>query len=267
MYPQREVFPDAPLELVAVEVRYPYAPRLRKQDVVDAILEDVADDLPVLRRQQQMTFALSSGAMGQADEVPRLFDLARRTSATIAPTALTVETTAYRTFSDFRVLLMKLVESIAKHGSVAAVERIGLRYIDEIRVPEPIFDARDWRKWISDDLLSSIDLVGNHAASATQGVTEYRLPEEDTHLVFRYAATHGVGVVSNEPLKRRHPIEQPGPFFVFDLDCYFQPTLEKAPEFSPYRIGEILDGLHVPAGSAFQNVITDRLRDLFRGKQ
>jgi uncharacterized protein (TIGR04255 family) len=264
MYAQREVFPNAPLELVAIEVRFPYAPRLRKQATIDEILQDLSVELPVLNKQQQITLTLNEGTIGQQGEVPRLFNLQSTISAIIAPTAVTIETTNYSDFSAFKELALKIVSSVAKHGSVAASERIGLRYIDEIRVPSQIRDVRDWGEWVSPEFIGMIDVAGSHPATSAQGQISYQLSQENMHLLFRYAAVHGKGVIGNEPLRRKRVFEDAQPIFVIDLDAFYQPPLESAPAFNPIDVGEVLDALHTPAGETFQKVITDRLRDLFR---
>ncbi len=266
MYPQREIFGKAPLELVAAEVRYPYAPRLRQQDTIDAILEQLGSELPVLRKQQQVTIKVGAGGVAapEAEETPSFFNRGSTAAAAVSPTALTVETTNYSEFSEFRSLVLAVVEAVAIHGSIAAVERVGIRYIDEVRVPAKIADVRDWRGWIHDDLLSMVDVAGDFPTTSSQGMIEYQI-DEKVKLQFRFAAAYGRGVVGEEPLKRRNSIQDPSSFFVLDFDCFSERDLEVAPDFEVDTIGEILDSLHVPAGTMFQRAITDQLRDVFRG--
>ena len=52
MYPKREVFPSSPLALVAAEIRFSDAPRLRQPETLDSIAVAVESLLPVHERVQ-----------------------------------------------------------------------------------------------------------------------------------------------------------------------------------------------------------------------
>lgn len=262
MYPGREIYPNAPLEYVAVEVRYPYAPRFRQQETLDSVLLDVQDLFPIIRQQGQIRLA---GAIGgpltqQVDQVSRAFNRASTTAVLITSTALTVDTTSYTEFENFRAVVARCVQAASEHGSIAAVERIGLRYVDEIRVPSAVADARDWRGWISDDLLAGINLGGDAGASLMEGGVQFSTGNERVLAVRYVASPQGTGVIGDGPLRRRHPLTE-GPFFALDLDSYWQPTPEDAPAFEPALILDTIDALHAPVGATFQRAITDRLRE------
>lgn len=266
-YPRREVYTNSPLQLVAAEVRYPYAPRLRRQETLDALQIDLEDVLPIRRTVKQMSVEVNpAGEVNQQNEdIFRLFNRSFTTSAAITPTALTVETTSYTEFSDFRSLVQTVLEAVETSRGPTVVERIGLRYIDEVRVPNAISTSDDWRGWIADDLTSPVAIAPGQI-STFQGAIE-TVTGADQKLVLRYAALNGTGVVGSDPLKRRDNPET-GPFFVIDVDSFWEPS--SAEHFIDYDSKQLVQRfveLHEPTGTAFQRTLTDRLRSLFRGEE
>ncbi|MFE6198232.1 TIGR04255 family protein [Streptomyces sp. NPDC057838] len=264
MYERREIFAQAPLELVAAEVRYPYAPRLRQPDVQDRLQIALEAYVPIRREVQDLKFQLSpSGATQQSETYFNLFDVASTKSVRITPQAILVETTRYSEFPEFLNLVKKVTSVVAEEKAVPAIERLGLRYLDEIRVPESIQDASQWSDWV-DPSLVSVTKLGTGAVNTLQGVLQYNTGPQ-TQLQFTYAALTGQGVVGGGPLKRRSNSE-PGPFFLLDFDSFWQAVEpESVKAFDPEGIAQTFESLHAPMGEVFQRAITDRLRNLFRG--
>jgi uncharacterized protein (TIGR04255 family) len=265
VYPGREMFSNAPLEYVAAEIRYPYAPRLRQQETLDAVLLELEDLLPVLRSGPQLTVTAAVGRDGgggmsqQLDQVSRAFNKSSTTSVMVTATALTIDTTSYKEFDDFREMIRRAVDAVMTHAKIAAIERIGLRYINEIRVPDEVRDVRDWKNWVDESLIEVVKLGGDYAAAIAEGAVQY-ITGDHRRLVFRYVASlQGTGVIGNDPLKRRHPPVE-APFFVLDLDSYWQPPTDQVPDFAAETIMKAVDDLHQPIGVTFQRAITDHLR-------
>jgi uncharacterized protein (TIGR04255 family) len=261
MYEGREVFPNSPLEYVAAEVRYPYAPRLRQQDVRDAILAELEDLVPILRPHQRLRMSgIAGGPVSQElDQVTRAFNRASTLGVAVTTNALTVDTTSYEEFPSFRSILDRCVSALDKHASPAAVERVGLRFINEVRVPAAITNVRDWHGWITNALVDAAAVNPDHEAMNLEGVVVYTTGEHRS-LTFRFAAAPEGSMIGNEPLKRQRPSPE-GPFFALDLDSFWQPPLEASPAWAVEMIMAVLDQLHEPVGATFQGAITDKLRD------
>lgn len=265
MYEGREIFPNAPVELVAVEIRFPDSARLRKPETLDAIQLALEDILPIRRVEQTMMLTVPPGGQlvsQQHEQVILLLDRTSTTSATIRPTALTVETTHYDEFDSFREIVHRCMAALAEQRAAPGVERVGLRYVDEIRVPDLIEDAESWTGWISPDLLIAGRIGGSTPPSMLQGTMRFEA-DERTNLVVRYATLSGTGVLEPTPLRRRHNYPD-GPFFVLDFDSYWQSDPERIDEFDTQRIAALLDQLHAPVGEMFQRSITDQLRKELR---
>jgi uncharacterized protein (TIGR04255 family) len=261
-YPLREVFPNAPLEFVACEIRVPTAPRLVRDDTFEALTDALRDVLPIPDQEQIQTLVVIAGSGVDTERRYRFLNRERTTSAVVARNAITVETTDYNEFSEFRSLVLTVADAVATTTKIVGIERIGLRYIDEVRVPAEITDASDWRGWISDEVVGVLGVADGYRSDALQ--TVLRLGGEDlTGVVLRYAAMVGDGVVGDGPLRRRAPASS-GPFFVIDTDSYRTSTGSAMEDFTHDRIAAILDVIHEPVGTLFHRAITDRLRERFR---
>lgn len=263
MYKNREVYAGSPLALVTAEARLAYSPRLRQQDTLDQVALALEHLLPIARTEPRTVVTVTPTGVGQTqgESAFRLLNRASTVSATLAPTTITVETTSYREFDDFLKILRQVYEAVASVRAGSVVERVGLRYIDEIRVAETISDVRSWRGWIADGLLDLVDIASVSRVETCQGLAQYDLGG-NRRLLFRYAALNGQSVVGNDPLRRKPP--QPGPFFVIDIDASWEQRDELPGDFDPTWLADTLASLHDPAGEAFQNAITDRSRRLFR---
>lgn len=269
MYPNRELFPETPLALVAAEIRFTDSARLRQQDTLDGITIALEGRFPFAHPGQQaevQVFVGNGPGASQMRSTNRivLTNGEKTESLTLASASLTYETTDYREFAHLRESVQQACTSLLDAGVRPAIQRIGLRYIDEIRVPTPIADARDWSEWIDHRLVDHLD-VGpeRHPVLMTQGVTTYDLGD-GKGLNFRFAALNDGVVVAPQVLRRPRP-PGTGPFFVLDFDGYQEFQSQVATPLDPELVGSSLTAVHAPAGATFQNAITDKARELFRG--
>lgn len=266
MYPNREIFPDAPLALVAAEIRFRDSARLRRVETLDAVAIALEDDFPVAFPHEDTDIRI--GAPGSQPEVTTrvgrlLKNVAGNASITISSTTLTYETTAYEDFDALKTVIARGIEALLGAGVTPALERVGLRYIDEVRVSKTIDDARDWATWIDARLIDQLNLgPATTPVRSAQGQITYELGHS-RWLNFRFAALPGGSVVGGGPLVRKPFTE--GPFFVLDFDGFEQfPADGPARLLSPSIVDGILEAVHDPAGETFQNAITDEARRLFR---
>jgi uncharacterized protein (TIGR04255 family) len=144
-----------------------------------------------------------------------------------------------------------------------ALRRIGLRYINEIRVPEPLTDVRDWAAWIDAAVLGAMSVAPVEVpVRAAQGAVAFDL-SNGGGLNVGYAAIPQGTVVTPQFLVR--PEFPPGPAFVIDIDGYFEFSEGVTMQLNNEVVGDILSSVHGPVGGAFQRTITDNARSLFRG--
>jgi uncharacterized protein (TIGR04255 family) len=267
MYPNREVFPEAPLALVAAEIRFTDAARLRQQQTKDEVAIALEQRFPFAEPLQQANVSLTQGAQPEIRQRAGvvLKNPTSTESLTIMSESLTYETTAYTDFDDLLGAVIAACDALIGAEVRPAMRRVGLRYVDEVRVPEAITDARQWGKWIDYRLVDQLE-VGPDDVSATtaQSVITYDLGG-GRGFNFRYAALNQGSIVVPQYLKRP-PIES-GPFFVLDFDGFHDFTGGQAVSLNSATVREILSAVHIPCGTAFQRSITDEARTLFRGFQ
>jgi uncharacterized protein (TIGR04255 family) len=268
MYPNREVFPNAPLALVTAEVRFTDSPRLRQQETLDAVAIALEERFPLSTPQTNVTFNaanVSPGVLPQVAQERRvvLTNAAKTESVTITPSSFICETTAYREFDDFRVGVTAVCEALLGVNVRPALVRVGLRYFDEVRVPEPITDVRAWGKWINNSVIEPLTIgPSDVAVRNAQGLVTFDLGDAKS-LNFQYAALNQLSIVQPQFLNRQQ--FEPGPFFVLDFDGYRDFNGQDLVLLEADEVTNVLTAVHDPAGTAFQRAITEDARNLFRG--
>lgn len=268
------VYPNAPLALVVVEVRFPSSSVGRPMPVPaqkafrDVLGSDwVIESMKIQNVQIQIGIPGSGQQHVQQEAMPRFevvprFTVRDRTLAVVATdTSLTVETTNYQHYPQFRKVLGLAFAAVERVLHPDGVARIGMRYIDEIRIPSAD-DASSWRDWLDSSLLPpKMGIMGDagYEAAAWEGLSQYAV-DSGKKLVLRHGLRGGPVVPSNGPLRRvRQP--SPGPVFSLDFDCYWEPV--DIPKFEPEQLLADCDELRQPARALFHSLVTDRLRELF----
>jgi len=193
----------------------------------------------------------------RVEEFPRYFSRDNTVAVSVRAEAVVVETTRYVGWERLRAVAVEVLEARQDAGGVDGVERVGLRYIDEIRLPgEPV---HDWASWVDPTLLgpASIGEQLGFTAAHWQGTTAFTSGPERT-VVLRYGPRDGFAVDPAGDLKRSTPT--PGPFFLLDIDSFWTPS-DGVPEFDVKALLNTCDELHTPVGRLFERLITDRLRE------
>lgn len=256
-----EVYPNAPVSFVALEVRHPVAPvpGVSERRILKALLDEIT---PVQRSDRQVTVEFAFVQQDQApalQEFPKYFSRNSTLSVGFRPDAIVIECTEYPGWTRFRKLIQVIMEARAEVIPPDGIERIGLRYLDEIRIPRNLITNLAWTDWVSKSLLNQTglsDVVGLPEGRA-QGVVMYGT-EPGQAIVIRYGAQEGFAVDPNGPLRKRS--RESGPFFLIDIDSYWNPE-DGTPEFSPSLVTNTCEILHKPVRSAFEHLITSRLRE------
>lgn len=266
-------FVNPPLALTVLEVRYPELPdgvgRRTQQQMRDAL----RNHLPLVESMREDQIELAIGApmpaAVQRRTFPRFVSRDRTTALVVKEQALVVETTAYGGWEEsFRPLISAVIEAFAQATAPDGVLRVGLRYIDEIRVPGVDAAPGDWRGYIDEHLLAAADpefIPAILSPTVWQGLVKYRSSEAST-LTVRYGPQLGHAVDPNGATRRKKAPD-PGLFFLLDSDSAWEVT-DDVPEFERYKILQICDKLHEPTRQFFQIAVTDRLRDeVFGGRR
>lgn len=265
----REIYPNAPLKLVAAEVRYPLSPRLAKLEP-DALLERLGDLVPLAEEDQPlMQVMVGPAGVEPPASTPlgsrrlRLLSKARHLAVTITGTNTIIETTTYERFEVFQEVVGRVFDALEKLGPPVGIERLGLRYIDEIRVAEVSESPGDWQEYVDSSLLAATDAsagaladMGQHP-EVWQGLIQFS-GREGRGLHLRYGAGLGTVVNPNGPLRFPGGTDE-RPAFIIDLDSFWGPA--ELSDFSVPSLVKECEGLHEPLSRLFERIITDRLRN------
>ncbi|MFF2816343.1 TIGR04255 family protein [Kitasatospora cineracea] len=254
----REVYPNAPVVLVAIEVRHPTAEPLAKAAIAD-LKRSLAREFPLYMPATTLTFTVSPTGMAQDPQTaPRYVSRDKTASVTFREDAIVVETTRYEHYERLREMAALAVDVRQRVAPVDGVERIGLRYINEVRVPE-LRSSADWAEWVAPALAgpTALDPPTGLDLNTWQGTAIFGDPTGSGAAV-RHGSFEGYAVNPGGDLKR--PAPAPGPFFLIDIDSYWTAQGE-TPNVEQEELLTCLDGLNSYVKVLFEGLITDRLRN------
>lgn len=254
-----EIHPSAPVALVAVEARHTAAPDFTPEQ--EAKLKAlVSSEFPLSQPVPTVSFSL--GLVGAAapqtvSQPPRFTSRDRTAAVTFGPQAVVLETTQHEYFGRLSQLVSLVAQARQDASPVDGLERLGIRYIDEIRVPSSTGDI-DWSQWVEPSLLGPAAVAARLGLRLAehQALASFELAQ-DRALNIRYGPRIGHAVLSG-PLVRS-PMPPPAPFFLLDIDSFWTAT-EGIPEFDPRQILTLCNELHEPVSALFESLITERLR-------
>lgn len=254
------VFPNAPLALVALEVRFP---ELVDPINVSALRRAVRDILPIPGNTSHDTITFGGAAPVVERQVfPRLMSRDRSSALVVTNEALVLETTTYDGYEEHRKVIERAVTAVADVAQPDGVQRVGMRFIDEIRVPGVEDPPGDWTDWIVDGLLVPLGpelRVGAESFKPRnwQGTAVYDAGSGYA-VKMKYGPQVGFAVPPKGPTRRRLAPKQGGLFFLLDSDGAWTPR-DEVPEFRPELILEACDTIHEPLSMLFKAVGTEKL--------
>jgi uncharacterized protein (TIGR04255 family) len=156
--------------------------------------------------------------------------------------------------------VMRVVDARSQVSSIVGVERIGLRYVLEVRVPVGVDGRIEWANWIAEPLLGPQRIApGGLILTEWQGAAVYREPQPGKSMIVRYGPGVGQALDPSYHLRRTMAV-QPGPFFLLDIDSFWTPT-GSIPEYNRDAVLTTFQDLYEPARTVFQEMLTNRLKD------
>ncbi len=255
---EREVYPNAPIVLAAMELRHPLCVPLSPGAQV-TIGKLLAAELPVPMMANLVNLQASVGSAPTmtTELAPRYVSRDRSTAITFKANAVVIETSRYERWERLRALAKLAFEARQAVDAAVGVERFGLRYIDEVRVPGSD-QTQDWGSWVNQTLLgpAAAGVAVGLTTVEWQGIAVYDNGPDRT-LVLRYGPREGYAVDPAGELKRAAP--PPGPYFLLDIDSFWTPSGD-IPEVDIDSLLVIADDLHAPVRMLFEGLITERLR-------
>lgn len=273
-----EIYPGAPVALVAVEIIFPSEMVVSPlPPAVGRALGEVLGDPWVAEQVPQgpptfNVFGVPAGTpppqVLQGFPILRFADRDRGASVALTSGSVTIQTTRYGNWPGFRSTLETVLRATERLVGPAGVTRTGLRYIDEIRVPEQ--PGAGWGQWLSPTVLAPVGQAMSDAGwppTNWTGTSQYQIGE-DRHLVLRFGpqpAQPGFIVNPDGPLWRPGPRPQ-GSFFLLDFDAFWQPA--GIPRWDSEHLLETCDQLRRPIRMLFDHIVNERLvEEVFKHKE
>ncbi|MGH3545734.1 MAG: TIGR04255 family protein [Mycobacteriales bacterium] len=257
---EQAVYSNAPVVLVAFEVRHPTTNTLTSIER-SAIKESLSRWVPIQRSAKHLEFQAVMGSATQpealSEEFPKYFSRDSMLAVSFRKEAIVVETTRYEGWQALQALVRSALQARNTVAHLDGIERVGLRYINEIRVPKG--GEVDWSAWVDTSILGPHSLGSKIGmpVSQWQGIGVYG-NQPGQALVLRYGPREGYVVDDNPELRRVPP--KAGAFMWLDIDSFWLPE-DITPEFDVDRIDSLSNELHEPVHALFETLITDRLRD------
>lgn len=255
-----EVYPNAPLAFVTVEVRFTAENAQNVPPAVYREFQDALGDDWVTEQltQQTVTVSINPGnpptPTARTVTAPR-FTVRDRTSAVVLTGAsVTIETTRYRGWPAFRQILERALRASSQFVKPEGFTRVGMRFVDEIRVDNVGDRAVGWADWLAPDVLApALDAMtaSDWVPEEWNGAARYALGE-GKQLVLRYGPQHGYVVNPVGPLRRPNP-PPPGPLFLLDFDSFWEPPT--IPRFDVEELLVSCDELRAPIRVLFDHLV------------
>jgi uncharacterized protein (TIGR04255 family) len=259
--PEREVYVNAPLRLVTAEYRFPLSAALSGGDLLPLLARELGSTLPIIEPAPALQLTLGPDLAPPAlTNGYRLLTRDRMTAVTVSPSRLAVETTAYGHWVDFRdeyvrVALVALGDEL---DALAGLDRVGLRYINEIRVPLTSGTTHHWHTYVNRDLLAPAAITSRGALKTVQVALHLQV-EDQSELLLRSGILEGHVVDNSGPLQLPSPPKD-GPFFLIDIDSFWTRS-GALDEWNTAGALAISNRLHDPIDELFETCITEALRD------
>jgi uncharacterized protein (TIGR04255 family) len=272
---EHEIYEHAPVALVAVEVRFPgEIGGPVPPGVQHAFRESLGSDW-INEQIQQPTLTVNvngpqpflpgvvGGLGGFAPGAILRFTVRdRSTAVSVTGGSVTVETTQYGNWPQFRSILKQAIVATSELLRPEGIVRAGLRYIDEVRIV-PANDQTDWSDWLTSAVLApaATSMAREDCPPVSwTGAAQYHIGE-DRSMVLRYGpqpGQPGFAINPDGPI-RRIGFASHGPFFLLDFDAFWQPA--SVPEWRSADLLEVFDDLRKPVRTLFDEIITPRLEE------
>lgn len=263
--PDTRQLTHAPLELVVFQVRYEPQLRAAESQVALAFHESIGgrdgafpNIEPITGASLQVSFEAQGPTPPQVMSEPATIQGWTFTSedgrwtVSLARDFAALQTTAYQTWSQsgdasFRSRLEAMIRALAELVEPRVEQRLGLRYVDRIRIPD-IVSAVDWRPYIVQELLglAAHNVLGPAVIGAQQQIS-LDLGERGVMCGLR----HGFVRDPNAPDSLNYAL---------DYDLYRQ----GGRPFDAAGIIAAADEFSLRALQLFQMTVTPELRDLLR---
>ncbi len=209
------------LALVLCQIRFSTVLRINQDDAVVAFQEAIRHTYPRYAKQQGMTALITpQGVQEQAVAAAQhRFDDSEGTfTATLSTDFVALETRGYADIDDFVSRVVALATAVEEHYAPAEIQRVGLRFINELRLPGA-HPSTELREAIAPALLGAVG--SNELIDAVVGAQQIlELAGDDSRMLVRHGL-HRQGTTVDLLLEQTKPNPQLSqPFYLMDIDAF-----------------------------------------------
>jgi len=195
---------------VIAQVKFSLIPSIDQPEFIGPFQEAIRETNPSLR-QERMVVGPQGPAPVQEHVAWRFSDIEEEWRVSLAPEFLALETTAYTSRQDFLARLQAAIEALHVHIKPAALERLGLRYID--RVADDALE--EITRLVQPEVLGILASPLADRASHSLCETLFDLPNDHEKLLARWGRIPVNGTVDPAAIE---PLPQAS--WILDLDMF-----------------------------------------------
>lgn len=233
------------LAQVLCQIRFSPVLRIRQDDAVIPFQEAIRQRYPRYAKQQGVQIMLTPQGVQQQNipDAQHRFDDSDGTFAVVlTPEFIALETKSYADIDDFAERLVELVQAVQDHYAPAEILRLGLRFINEIRLSGP--DAQtEMREAISPCLLGALG-ADELSGALTSGQQMLELDGEQSRLIVRHGLNPLGGTTVDLLAGQTQQRPELGlPFYLLDLDAFSEQTVRYSVEGIETRVRDFNDDI------------------------
>jgi uncharacterized protein (TIGR04255 family) len=154
---ERVVLRNPPIKVAVAQLKFDSILSMSKPDFVAPFQEMVRREYPVVQKAHTLEVQIlpAPGAPTETSTTWRFIDSEESWIVSLAADFISLESVAYTTFDDFSDRFDRLLRSVVEVFAPNPQTRLGLRYINELRI-EGRERIEDWRGLINDALLGTL---------------------------------------------------------------------------------------------------------------
>src|SRR4051794_24335567 len=114
--PNRRIYPNAPLQLVAFQLQFPPAPALDDESASRSLYERLHEALPIMGAPPFLQVQVGPAGATQAPRGVRLLNRQRTNTVAVASDSVAVETSCYTRYEDFGTLIERVLVAVDEVG-------------------------------------------------------------------------------------------------------------------------------------------------------
>lgn len=174
-----------------------------------------------------------------------LYNKERTIKIQIQPNFLTIEFFKYKDSSDLKPN-MEIVSKFLSTFGIKTINRLGLRYINEIKI-EDKKDLLDWTLYINNELLGSINFSQKNKKAIARAMTGIVFKENFGNINFNYGLWNSAypNIISEK-------------IFILDIDAYSKFPIDS----EDLNLDELVKEYNKAIENVFESSIKDGLREV-----